>query len=277
MCRKDIFVKELKYNIKCLITKKELYFAIFVILIINLIHVVLCVNESMRLNHFYEQFHTAEYQFILYNINVSFQTLMIIIFPIVCSMILSDVNVSENKSRLTNILFERIDYKKNILIRTVLCTVITTCICFIGFLFNYLVLRIIYGSGNNITLTQGVGFELMKIDGFFLDNIRIMNPVLFVFLINFFVSIIYGLLTSLSYCVSLFIKNKLIVYFIPLIFTIMTDMILNVFSISSFSIASILQPFGRYNLINYMTSVGVLIIVIVVLLLKKFRNKDIII
>lgn len=195
-------MKELKFNIKYLLNRKEFYFALLIAFAISLIHVFLCVQESLRLNQFYEELHTGEYQFILYNVNVNLQGLILVVVPIICSMVLSDSNLIENKLKTTNMLITRINFKKNILIRVLSCILVTSIICFLSFSFNYIVLRIIFGTGNSVVLTQGVAFHLPYLPGFFLDTIRIQNPVLFVILINLCVSLLYGLLSALSYAVS---------------------------------------------------------------------------
>ena len=153
-------MKELKFNINYLLNKKEFYFAIFIALAINLIHVFLSIQDSLRLNQFFEELYTGEYQFILYNINVNLQALLFIVFPIICSMILSDSNFIENKLKTTNMINNRIRPNRNILIRLLLCVMLTFLICFFSFLFNYIVLRIIFGSGNFATFTQDVAFHL---------------------------------------------------------------------------------------------------------------------
>ncbi len=270
-------MKELKYNINYLINRKELYFALLITFATSLIHIFLCIKESLRLNQFYEELYTGEYQFILYNVNVNLQTLILIIVPIICSMILSDSNILENKFKTTNILITRINYKKNILIRVLSCIIITFIICFLSFAFNYIVLRIIFGTGNSITLTQGVAFNLYSLPGFFLDNIRIQNPTLFVVLINLCVSFIYGLLSAFSYAISFFVKNRIIIYFIPLIFLILTDMLLNRINLGEFSFLTIMQPFGKFNMRIYVTCVSILLIIIMSLVGIKLFKKDVLV
>ena len=105
-------MKELKYNIKYLLNRKEFYFAILVTFTINLIQVFLSVHESLRLNQFFEELYTGEYQFILYNVNVNLHALIFVVIPIICSMVLSDSNLIENKLKTTNMLITRINYKK---------------------------------------------------------------------------------------------------------------------------------------------------------------------
>lgn len=270
-------MKELKYNIKYLLNRKELYFALLIALTISLIHAFLCVHESLRLNQFYEELHTGEYQFILYNVNVNLQTLILVVVPIICSMILSDSNIVENKLKTTNMLITRINFKKNILIRVLSCIIITFIICFVSFSFNYIVLRIIFGTGNFVTLTQGVAFHLADMPEFFLDSVRIQNPVMFIILINLCVSFIYGLLSALSYSVSFFVKNRIIIYFVPLIFLILTDMLLNRIGLGSFSFLTIMQPFGKFSIQIYAACVGILLVTIMTLVCTKLFKRDVLV
>lgn len=270
-------MKELKFNIKYLLNRKEFYFALLIAFTISLIHAFLCVHESLRLNQFYEELHTGEYQFILYNVNVSLQTLIIIVFPIICSMVLSDSNLIENKLKTTNMLITRINFKKNILIRVLSCIIITIIICFTSFLFNYIVLRIVFGTGNSVTLTQGVAFHLAYLPGFFLDNMRIQNPVLFVILINLCVSFVYGLLSALSYAVSFFVKNRIFIYFVPLIFLILMDMLLHRIGLGNFSFLTIMQPFGKFSIGTYASCVGILIVIIMSLVCTILFKKDVLV
>lgn len=270
-------MKELKYNIKYLLNRKELYFAILVAFAINLIHVFLSVHESLRLNQFFEELYTGEYQFILYNVNVNLQALIFVVIPIICSMILSDSNLIENKLKTTNMLITRINFRKNILIRVLLCMVITFFICFLSFLFNYIILRIIFGTGNSVVFTQGVAFHLESLSGFFLDNIRLQNPVVFVMLINLCVSFVYGLLSGLSYATSFFVKNKIIVYFVPLIFLILTELLFYSIGLEKLSFLTILQPFSKFNIGSYAICVSVLSINITTLIVIKFLKKDVLV
>ena len=187
-------MKELKYNLKYILNKRELYFALIIIFSISLIHVILCFMESTRLGQFSNQMYTGEYQFILYNINTNFQSILFIVIPIVCSMILSDSSYYEDKLKLTNIFHNRLNYRKNIIVRILFCLILTFLICFICFIFNYVLLRIIFGTGNLVTFYQDVAFHSSYMPDLFLEDVRIANPFLFVVLISISTSFIYGLL-----------------------------------------------------------------------------------
>ena len=270
-------MQELKYNIKYLYHKKELYLSVLLLLSISLLHVFLSIQYCLSLNQVYEEFYSGEYQFILYNVNVNFQGLIMLLIPIICSMILSDASFIENKLRISNILYLRINQNKNIIIRLILCIVLTFIICFLSFMFNYIILAIIFGSGNFATFNQDVSFHLGYLSDFFLDNIRINNAVLFVLLINVCVSFIYGLLSGLSYSISLYLKNRIVIYFVPLLFLIITELLFSMIKSFNISFMTVLQPFSKLNLSTYFICVFILIFIILFLIIIKIRKKDILI
>ena len=267
-------MKELKFNINYLFHKREFYFAIFIAIFVNLIHVILCVNESIRIGAFYEKMHSGEYQFILYNPIVTLNALLIIVFPIVFSMIFADSNFLENKRKTANMLTMRINNKKNIFSRILLSIIVTFLICFFSFLFNYILLLLIYGSGNTITYYQETAFHLTLQPTWFLDNIRLSNPIIFILAINFFVSLMYGLLVAFSYIVSFFVKNKIVVYFIPLCFVILTELLFPLIGLGNISFIKCLKPFSQYSLLSYACCVGLIVIFSSILLIVYLKRKD---
>ena len=270
-------MKELKFNIRYLLQRKELYFAIIVIFLINLTHLILCVNENIRLYSSIEQSFTAEYQFILYNAQISLNVLVITVFPIALSMIFSDTSWMDRKTKTLNLLYTRIDYKKNIIVRLCLSIVITFMISFLGFLFNYLLLRLIYGSGNHITYFQSLSFYLDSLPEYFLDDLRLSNPTLFVITISCTVSLLLGLLSGLSYLGSFFVRQRVIVYFLPLIFLIVTTLLFPAIGMDRISYISMLQPFSVLSISNYMIGIVVLLGILSCLLFAVLRNKDVLI
>lgn len=270
-------MKELKFNIQYLLKKKEFYLAMLIAFFINLIHVFLCVSESVRLNYTIEGSYSGEYQFILYNAFVTLNVLIIVIFPIAFSMIFSDSNWLENKRKTSNMLFTRLNFKKNILIRALLSIVVTFFISFFSFLFNYIVLRIIYGTGNALTFWQSTAFYLDLDMGWFLDNVRLSNPVLFVMIINISVSLMLGLLSAFSYLVSFFAKQRILIYFIPLIFLIITELILPNIGFKSLSFIKFLQPFSKYNIADFIMGALILLFINISLLCIRAFKKDVLV
>ena len=270
-------MKELKFNINYLFHKREFYVAIIIAFFLNLIHVILCVVESMRTGIFYETMPSSEYQFILYNPIITLSSLIIIIFPIMFSIIFSDSNFLENKRKTVYLLALRMNNKKNIFSRIFLSAITTFIICFMSFSFNYILLRIIYGSGNIVTYYQEVAFHLTSQPSWFLDELRLYNPVLFTFIINILVSLMYSLLVALSYTVSFFMKNRLVIYFIPLCFIILTELLFPILNLNNLSFIKCLQSFSQYNVVSYCWCVGILLIISIGLLIFNFKKKDILV
>lgn len=270
-------MKELKFNIKYLLKRKELYFSIFIILLINLIHVILCVNESLRLGTLMEQSHTAEYQFILYNSQIALNVLVIIVFPIALSLVFSDTSWLDNKNKTINLLYTRLNCRKNIFVRFCLSIVVAFIVSLLGFLFNYLLLRIIYGSGNNVTHFQSLPFYLESNSSWFLDSLRLANPTIFVITISFTVSILLGLLSGISYLCSFFVNQRVIIYFIPLIFLILTELVFPIIGLHNISFISMLQPFSQFSIHDYIIGIIILLTVILGLLTIVLRKKDVLV
>ena len=270
-------MKELKLNIQYLLKRKELYIAICIILLTNLIHVILCVKTNIQLNNVLEQCYSGEYQFILYNVEVAFNTFIIIIFPITTSLILADTSWVEKKSKTLNLLCTRLNYRKNIFVRFCLSIFITFIILFIGFSVNYLLLRIIFGSGNTLTYFQGPAYHLVLDSNYFLDNLRIANPAAFVFTINFTVSLLLSLLSGLSYLLSFFIKQRFVIYFISFAFLIITELIFPYIGFKNISYITMLQPFSHMTVENYISGIMLIIGIQIILLLINIRKKDILV
>lgn len=267
-------MKELKFNISYLLKKREFYLAILITLLINLVHIFLCVNESIRIGGSIEQAYSGEYQFILYNPNVTLGILIIIVFPIILSMIFADSNWLEKNRKTTNILYTRLNYKKNITIRILLSAIISFLISFFSFSFNYFILRIIYGTGNALTYLQTIAFNISGDNLFFLDNVRLSNPVLFVFLINICVSLILSLLTVFSYLVSFVVKQRIVIYFIPLILLVFTELVFPNLGFKNLSLIKLLQPFSKFGIYDFIAGVGIILLINIILFIFKISKKD---
>lgn len=270
-------MKELIFNIKYLFCKREFYIATFIILFLNLVHVFLCINESIRANYLFEELYSAEYQFVLYNNFINFDKLVIIVFPVIFSMIFSDSSWMDNNCKITNMLFFRLNYNKNIIIRAILSVFLTFFISFFGFLFNYIVLRIIYGTGNSLTYWQSTAFSLFCDTEWFLDIVRHHNPTLFVLIINLCVSLVLGLLSCFSYLISFFIKNRIVIYFISPVFLILSELIFSKLGIKFLSFIKCLRPFSKYNVENFVICLLILLFLNLILLYLRLIKKDLII
>ncbi len=240
-------MKELKFNLKLLVYRKELYFAIFIIFLVNIIQCFMAIQYSSGLNLFVENGYSAEYQTILYNNTVSLNSIIIIVFPIVCSMIFSDSSWCENNDRIFHVLYPRLNHRKNSIIRYGLSFLVPFVICFLGFMMNYGIMRLVFQSGTLGTFFNDVGFYIRS-NSNFLDSLRISNPVFYIVSISCVVSFAVGLLSSLSYSLSVFFKKRVFIYFIPLFIIILFELILSKLNLSSISFVRLLQPNTSFSM-----------------------------
>ena len=250
-------MKEFKYNIKILLRKKELYYCIIGVLLINAIHVILVINHyspNMILK-------TGEYQFILYNNEVTIMSLVIIALPILTSLVLSDTSWNDKHLGYNNYLYTRLNIRKNIFSRLFLSFITAFIICFVGFILNYLTLRLPY--------------DRVIAPEFFLDSIRYYNPVLFIILISLHESVIIGLLATISYSFSFFTKQKLIIYFQVTLIMIVLEVVFSFIGISQFSIIKQLQPNSSFSVYQSIILYIVLFLIAITPVLLITKKGDI--
>lgn len=264
-------MKELKYNLRFLFNKKELYYCIIGVLFINALHVFMVIDHYQA----NAVLKAAEYQFILYNSEMTVTTLLILAVPILTSLVLADTSWDDKHIGYNHYLYMRFNMKKNIWIRLVLSIVMTFMICFLGFMLNYLTLCFIFGSGNVIIHFQSLPYHLVKETQFFLDDIRYINPVLFIVLISMHEALLFGLLSAISYTMSFFTKQKLVIYFQILLFMILIEVVFSFLGIHSFSIIKQLQPFSMFTIWHSLTLYIILLMIAVIPLIYITRKDDV--
>lgn len=267
-------MKELKYNLKCLFRKKELHFSIIGILLINLIHIFLVIHYNYNFHVLYETGHRAEYLYILYNISVNLNMIIIIVFPILSSLIFSDINYLENRQKTNNLLHVRLNSKKLIISRFILIIITVFLINFIAFSLNYIVLNFIYGSGNAISYFQSPAFYMISNKHVFLDSLRLSNLSLFFICITAHVSFLISLLSGLAYAISFFVKQKIMIYISPFLILMMTELLLPLLNLSSYSIVGQLQSLSVFSGVDAIILYGILLICSTCLIIIHFTKKD---
>lgn len=240
-------MKELKFNLKLLVYRKELYFAIFVIFLVNIIQCFMTIQYSSGLNFLVENGYSAEYQTILYNPMVALNSIIIIVFPVVCATIFSDSSWLEERHKTFNIIYPRLNHKKNSMIRYLLSLFIPFIVCFLGFMLNYGIMRLVFKSGTLLTFSNCFSFYLVPGNGF-LDNLRLENPVQYIISISAVVSLAIGLLSSLSYSFSVFFKKRVFIYFIPLLTIIFIELVVAGFGLGNLSFLKLLQPTLHFSM-----------------------------
>lgn len=268
-------MRELKFNLKYIFYKKEFYIAIIAVLFTNLIHLFLTIKQNINFGNFAETANTAEYQFILNNFEINFLLFLVFIIPIFCSMILSDSSWYEEKNKITNILHNRINYRKNIVIRFILSILISFLIVFISVILNYFILVLLFGSGNSATSFYELPIYILNYNNIFLSSLRVSNPVLYVLALDFHVSLLISLLSAISYSLSFFIKQRIFVYFIPFLFIIGSEFLSYLIGAHEYSIARQLQNSNSFSVSNALTLYIVLfLIALFFLVISLFKKKE---
>ncbi len=237
-------MKELKFNLKYLFHRKEIYFVILIVFLVNIIHCFMTVNYCAHFadNHYIENIRSAESQFILYNIDVSLNAIIIIVLPIVCSLLFADSSFIENKNKTFNILYTRINTNKNSFVRFILSLVIPLVICFLGFMLNYLIMSLIFKNGLLGSIYQETGFYQYMHLANVLNNLRYNNLTLYIVVISLIASFTIGLLSCLSYSISKFLKHRIPIYFMPLLILIFCEFIFSNCHLGDYSLIRFLQP-----------------------------------
>lgn len=267
-------MKEFLYSLKCLILKKEFHFAIIVILLINLIHIFLVIHFNYNSNMLLETGYRAEYLYILYNPSVNLNMIIIIVFPIICSTILSDICFLEDKQKINNFLHTRLNQKKLILSRFIIILIVVFFINFLAFLLNYTSLYLIYGSGNVLTYFQSPAFYMVSKDFLFMDSLRLSNLTLYMIFITAHVSFLLSLLSLLAFSISPFVKHKIMIYIFPFLVMVLTELMFPLFNISSYSIVGQLQPLSTFKVENAIILYCVLLVSCVCMLIFGYKRKD---
>lgn len=267
-------MKEFIYSLKCLAAKKEFYFSIIGILLINLVHLFLVIHFNYNSNLLFETGYKAEYLYILYNPYVNLNMIIIIVFPIICSTILSDINFLEKKQKTNNFLYTRLSSKKLVISRFVIIIFTVFLINFLAFLLNYISFYFIYGSGNALSHFQSPAFYMISKNFLFMDSLRLSNLPLFIICITAHVSLILGLLSGLAYSISFFVKQKIIIYIFPFLILILAEFILPLFNLSSYSIVGQLQPLSTFTGVNALILYCVLLLFNIILLIFGCKKKD---
>ena len=268
-------MKEFRFNLKYLFTRKELYISFICILLVNLIHVFLVLRDGFKTGIIYEFAYTAEYKNILYNAMGTYGIVIVLVLPIACSMILGDSTWLDFKRKNESILQTRLNIKKLVVSRWFLSFIVPFVFSFIGFFANYITLVSFMGTGHRYTFVLSMPYALMTHPAYFLDSLRLDNPVLFTVIIFMHVSLILGLLSSITYSFSLFSKNRIGIYFIVPSLMILFEVVLSVFNLSPYSIVVQLFPASFFTLTNAITLYIVLFAISLVLLCGFLRKKDI--
>ena len=265
-----IFMKELKFNLRYIFQRKELYIFIIGVFLVNLLHIWLTIDDYRHATYVLK---TSEYQFMLYSVSVDLMGVIIIGFPILCTLPLADSTWLEEKGGTTSLLLPRLSIKKNNWIRFMLSIVVIFLVCFAGFMIQYAALYFMFGSGNIISHWGSMAYSLIQVPDFFLEHIRYTNPVLFIICLSAHVSFIIGLLSGVAFSFSFFTRQRLLIYFQTALFVILTELICAIMNLNKFSIFKQLQPSSKFSFTHSLVVYSILLIIGIVPIYLYHRKK----
>ena len=269
-------MKELKYNIKYLLKKKELYFMIIFLLLVVIANVVLVSAETLsRIDDYKETIETAEYLQIFSNFSSWLLCpICILCITIIISLVFCDISWLEKKGKIDYLLCNRLNYKKNIMIRFLLSIFGTFLLVFLALILDYLCLVYLFGSGTKVDYSGGTAFNIYT-SVKFLKELFYSNPFLHSVICNLHIALIFGLVTGLSYSLSFYFKQKVLIYFISPVFFLIMEVIFSSFSsIRNLSILNQLQLIVG-PLYNAFILYGSLFIASIILVLFYINKKDV--
>ena len=268
---KEEIMKELKFNINYLVQKMELYYAFIGLMTVSFTQIFLVV---LRANYL-EFFQTSEYLLLPMNTIEDFGPIIVLAFPVITALIYSDSSWLDRNRKTNNMLYTRLNIKKNIICRVFLSFAVSFMLVFFVLLINYICLRIIFGSGIRITLEQSLPFNINGMNTIFLDNLRITNPTIYAIVSISHVSFLLGMLSSLSYCISFFVRQRLVIYFQVLLIMFCYELIITVTRFENISIIKQLQLMSHFTITDALILYIIFVILIVILLKIIIKREEI--
>lgn len=267
-------MRELKFNLKYLLTKKEFCLATFILFFINIIHVFLTIQYSNSLNLTIENNYSAAYQMILCNVQVVFNVLLVLIFPIVSAMMISDTSFYEKEKRIDSILFTRLNYKKNLLVKFFLSFLVSFFVCFSSFYLNYFLMKNLFMNGQGLSYFQSVSFYGVIDSLDFIDGMRFQNLELYVFLRVVVTSMTIALLSMFSYSISFYLKKRILIYLVPFAVILIGMYLFPLFHFSHNGYASFLQSLTNYTFQDVFLAFGILIFLSICFFFPHYKKKE---
>lgn len=262
-------MKELKFNLRYVLNKKELYFSFILVLMLGLIQVLMIIQRT----EYYEFNQTSENLILAANVVENLAPVVVLVLPVVSALILSDSTWLDENRKTHVLLYPRLNYKRNIIIRWVLSIVVVFIVVYIGLMINYLVLNLIFGSGNMIAINQSFPYNISADMELFLAELHLDNPMMYVLVANGHVSLILALLASLSYSLSFFIRQRLVIYFQVLLIMFVYEVANSILNLEAFSIIYQLQVVSHFTVSNALGLYAILFIASLSLLTVAMRRE----
>lgn len=276
-------MKELKFNIQYIFRKKEFYLMILFLILIVTANVIFSSNEFLSHSRDFKETAPTALSLVLFS-KEGTRTLLpicLLSFPILSSLIFSDLSWTERKEKSDYLLFNRLSYKKNIWVRFLLTIIGTFLLIFIALTLDYICLSLIFGNGNRFILGGNrIAFNLFPFwKESFLSSLSYQNPDLYIILCNAHVALTFALLAGVGYAFSFFIKQRLILYFITPVILMVCEAVFNLIETSTFSLRYF-SPLSQLqltvgNTMNAYILYFILFFISFITIILHLRKKDI--
>lgn len=265
--------KAIKYNLKVLFGRKEFYIAVSIMLFLVTLHTGMNIFTRWFTLHEYGYTETSgifiefmrpyAYQLSLSNLDVGFKYIIMLIFPLLGTMIYSDSYVIEMKNKIVNYMYVRLKIKNDYLAKIIVIFGVTFLTVLFVLLFEAIVNAFIYQTDHTSDVYLNHIYELSNKNETFLDQLRVFNIHLYVFynLVRF--SLVTSILSVGAFILSLFVNNRLVVCFSPVVLLLIDQLILSTLGIIKFTILSAMDFYMDLQFYHYLVSVGILLLFII--------------
>ena len=267
-------MKEIKFNLKLILLRKEFY--IFILFLLGLIffNILFSFKEASRRSLYAETISSPENLTLFGGTGFWILPVFIIGVPIFGSLAFCDLDFIEKRRKIDYNLSFRINRNKNRIMRMILIFLISFILIFFSLMLDYFCLKIILGNSlRNTFFISDMPAFLYTTSSQAFGNLIYSNTSLYVLFLNLYPSLILALVITLCYAVSFYINKKMVIYFIGPILLIISDFIGSNMNIKALAILENLQ-YNSFNNFNSFLQIIFLFGVSILLIMNK-REKDI--
>ena len=263
--------KAILLNLKIMLNRRELYFSVFLLLLISTLHIILIFQHYFDWGNYFEWTAPAEYQLLLTATGSDFRYLSILLIPTLATFVFSDSYLEEKQNGAIRNLVVRISQKKYVIAKMVVVVVSTFILVLFTLLFQYLIQSLIY---RNELFSDISGTNLFNIVTYpdFLENIRVSSLFLFTNLQCIKFAFLSSLIALSGFTLSLYLRNRVAVIFIPTLFIIINLLIFDALKLSQFSLVNMFMFIASTSLTKIAIVVSIILIINGFFIHKKLKS-----
>ena len=266
-------IENLKYDMKMLFYRKEFYWSICIMLLITTIHLGLNVytklnfgtigDSNQAYSVYIELLRPYSYQLPLSDIDVPFKYVIMLIFPLLASFMYSDSYLTEKKNKVTNYLSVRMCHCYSIVSKAIVIFIASFIIVFLILIINMLFTTMIYSTNNTSDIYGHHIYELEMVGDSMFESLRAYHMDAFVVMNLLRFSFITALMSVVTYVLSFFIENKIIVNFSPLVIMLVTHLFLTTIGLTPYSILSVFDFHMSIQVHHFVVLTSILLLIII--------------